>query len=84
MYFVYDLRQDGFVVYTGLTDDLGRSLNRHLVRGKAFDSLHLVDSLTRLEDARLAAQRRRYMLSPTRNAHRTPTGQHGGPPAPLR
>lgn len=74
MYYVYDLRKDGFVVYTGLTDDPGRSLTRHLGLGKRFDSLHLVERVPRLEDAKLAAQRRRYMLAPTRNAHRTPTG----------
>jgi hypothetical protein len=62
MYFVYDLRQDGFVVYTGLTADPGRSLARHLALGRRFDSLHLVERLPRLEDARAAAQRRRDRL----------------------
>ena len=75
MYFVYDLRRDGFVVYTGLTTDPGRSLSRHLVLGRRFDSLHIVERLPRLDDARLAAQRRRYMLAPTRGAGAVGTGK---------
>jgi hypothetical protein len=78
MYFVYDLRRDGFVVYTGLTTDPGRSLSRHLSLGKGFDSLHIVERVPRLEDAKLAAQRRRYMLGPQR-----PLGQPAGAARPL-
>src|SRR3989304_5641760 len=59
MYFVYDLRREGFVVYTGLTADPGRSLMRHLALGRRFDSLHLVERLPRLDDARAAAHGRR-------------------------
>lgn len=76
MYYVYDLRNDGFVVYTGLTEDLGRSLTRHLAGGKRFDSLHIVESVPRLDDAKLVAQRRRYVLAPTRTAHPGPAAAH--------
>jgi hypothetical protein len=79
MYFVYDLRRDGFVVYTGLTTDPGRSLSRHLAAGRRFDSLHLVEKLPRLEDARFAAQRRRDRQSPVRGTRaRSPGGVQPG------
>ena len=68
MYFVYDLRRNGFVVYTGLTTDPGRSLSRHLAQGKLFDTLQILERLPRLEDAKLAAQRRRAMRSPNQRA----------------
>lgn len=68
MYFVYDLRRDGFVVYTGLTADPGRSLARHLALGRRFDSMHIVERLPRLEDARVAAQRRQHIAAPPRGA----------------
>jgi len=77
MYFVYDLRRDGFVVYTGLTTDPGRSLSRHLAQGRRFDSLHLVEQVPRLEDARFTAQRRRDLLVPAPGARALVPGGNG-------
>jgi hypothetical protein len=79
MYFVYDLRRDGFVVYTGLTTDPGRSLSRHLAQGKLFDTLQILERLPRLEDAKLAAQRRRYKLNAQRGAPRAAQPGRGIP-----
>jgi hypothetical protein len=76
MYFVYDLRREGFVVYTGLTTDPGRSLSRHLAQGKQFDTLHILERLPRLADAKLAAQGRRHLVQPNRGA--AEAGQFGG------
>ena len=79
MYFVYELRRGGFVVYTGLTTDTGRSLSRHLAQNKPFDTLLILERLPRLEDAKLAAQRRRGLQS--RN-HRTSGAAQPGRASP--
>ena len=69
MFYVYDLRLDGFTVYTGISEDLGRSLARHLVSGRKFDSLYVLERAEKLEDAKRAAETRRYMRAPTRRAN---------------
>ncbi len=66
---VYDLRRDGFTVYTGISEDLGRSLARHLASGRKFDSLYVLERADKLEDVKRAAENRRYVLGPTRRAN---------------
>ena len=69
MFYVYDLRRDGFTVYTGISEDLGRSLARHLASGRKFDSLYVLERAEKLEAAKWAAENRRYILGPTRRAN---------------
>ena len=67
MFFVYDLRLDGMPVYVGIAEDLGKSLARHLVEGKRFDALHVIERTEELEAAKRAAAARRYVIAPTRH-----------------
>ena len=70
MFYAYDLRLDGFTVYTGVTEDPGLSLVRHLAAGNRFDAFHILARCEELEQAKRAAQDRQYLLDPLAHSRR--------------